>query len=691
MSEKIEGSNKKSVNNIHRDYTNTDLVLGEPQGLLDTVHILHPELEELFIKAKSQMWSGKGEFDFSPCLKEFAKQDDNADLMIDTISYQYQADSLVAKSLLPIMAPFITNSEMNCAFAFNTAMECLHPDHEIYIKGKGWASIKDVNQGDEVLQYDLENGTISYGTVSSRIEKYNSSDYLISFKDQRHYHQIVTPNHRMVAQNTRKDCNTSVQFIVAEKLPITSSYRVILTGKKTGSLVELTPLDKLKIAFQADGTAGYYVERNNSQRIRFAFNKERKHKQLLEILNECNFEFSVTTTKALKYVTYIYVPSNIFASFDKEFSWVDLDNMDYKYARDFIEETLKWDGTHRKHTGKCAIGAYQNTRKRAIDVVSTIASFAGYRNSISKYTDRRHSFGERPYYAVNVVDRTSIQTYSMERECIPYTGKVYCVTVPTGAFLTRLNGRISVTGNCEHSIAYSEMIKTSFTDPEAILKKIIESQETADRMSKVEDVLEELYQAGLKYSAGDMSKDEAFPIVYRGMTAIYLLERIQFIASFAITFGLGEAGLFLPIANCVKKICADEIGVHSLVDEYVLREMRKMKYWKDQPKEFHDNIIEIIDDVERIEIEWTDFIFKDRIIVGLTPELVKDWVRFNVQMLKQSMDLPFEVKVKENPLPWMNNWLSLNKFQNAPQEIEKSDYAVGAMRDDLDDGEDFDV
>ena len=367
MSEKIEGTNKKSVNNIHRDYKNADLVLGEPQGLLDTVHILHQELEDLFIKAKSQMWSGKGEFDFTPCLKEFAKQDDNADIMIDTISYQYQADSLVAKSLLPIMSPFITNSEMNCAFAFNTAMEC------------------------------------------------------------------------------------------------------------------------------------------------------------------------------------------------------------------------------------------------------------------------------------------------------------------------------------EHAIAYSEMVKTSFTDPEAILKKIIESQETADRMSKVEDVLEELYQAGLKYGVGNMSKDEAFPIVYRGMTAIYLLERIQFIASFAITFGLGEAGLFLPIANCVKKICADEIGVHSLVDEYVLREMRKMKYWKHQPKEFHDNIIEIIDDVERIELEWTDFIFKDRTIVGLTPELVKDWVRFNVQMLKQSMDLPFEVKVKENPLPWMNNWLSLNKFQNAPQEIEKSDYAVGAMRDDLDDGEDFDV
>lgn len=684
---------KKLVNNINRDYHNSDLVLGEPQGLYDTIHCHHKPLEQLFNQAKSQIWSGSGEFDFSPCLKEFAKQDDNAELMMDTISYQFQADSLVAKSLLPIMSPFITNSELNGTFAFNTYMECLHPDHEVYIKGRGWVSIKDVSVGEEILQYDLETELVTYGTISNYIEKYNSSDYLISFKDQRHYHQIVTPNHRMVAQNTRHDCDTSIRFIPAEKLPINLNYRVILSGKKIGTLNELTPLDKLRIAFQADGTAGYYVERNNSQRIRFGFNRERKYNQLIEILNECGFEFSVHTSKALKYVVYIYIPIEIYNTFDKEFSWVNLDDMDYKYARDFVEETLKWDGTKRNHKGKYSLGAFQNTRKKAIDIVSSIASFAGYMNSISTYTDRKTSFGARPYHAVNFVNRTSIQTYSMERECISYTGKVYCVTVPTGAFLTRLNGRISVTGNCEHAISYSEMVRTSMPDPEGALKRIIESQETADRMSIVEDVLEELYQAGLKYGAGKMSKEEAFPIVYRGMTAIYLLERIQFIASFAITFGLGEMGLFLPIANCVKKICADEIGIHSLTDEYVLSEMRKMKYWNDweDNQEFQEGIQKMIDDVERIEMEWTDFIFKDRTIVGLTPELVKDWVRFNVQMLKQSMDLPFEVKVKENPLPWMNNWLSLNKFQNAPQEIEKSDYAVGAMRDDLDDGEDFDV
>lgn len=247
---------------------------------------------------------------------------------------------------------------------------------------------------------------------------------------------------------------------------------------------------------------------------------------------------------------------------------------------------------------------------------------------------------------------------------------------------------------CIHAESYSEIVRNGYPDPEEAIEKIAKSAETFQRFSKVVDALTELSQAGRDYVNGFITKEQAFPILYKGMTAIYLLERINFIASFAITFGLGEMGMFLPIANCVKKICADEIGIHAVFDEYCLRHMREdMHYWQDwkDNKQFQQEIIELIDGTEKDEENWTDFIFKDRTIVGLTPELVKDWVRFNVQMLKQSMDLPFEVKVKENPLPWMNNWLSLNKFQNAPQEIEKSDYAVGAMRDDLDDGEDFDV
>lgn len=677
---------KKSVNNIHRDYTNADLVLGEPQGLLDTVHIMHPELEELFITAKSQMWSGKGEFDFSPCLKEFARQDDAADLMIDTIAYQYQADSLVAKSLLPIMAPFITNSEMNCAFAFNTAMECLHPDHEVYIKGKGWVSIKDAKQGDEVLQFVPQTTTLEFAPVLGTVAKENSQDHIFILKDQRHFEQHVTPNHRIPYKRTSKAID-NVLFTEANKLNIgDTNIQIFLSAYKIGTIKNFDCYDKFWIAYQADGLSNDSSGRSGYKILRFRVKKERKSEELRKIIMECGYEYSYKFCNKNYHHYNIKVPIDDLRAEPKSFGWVNLDGADASWAESFINELHKWAGHQRDD---CVSGCvYFNNNLKAIEVVENLACFAGHRcQRVVRNSNESH---RATSYLLNIRSHNVKNTIHMTKTTVPYTGMVYCIRVPSGAFLTRINGRISITGNCEHAIAYSEMVKTSFTDPEAILKKIIESQETANRMSKVEDVLEELYQAGLKYSADNMSNDEAFPIVYRGMTAIYLLERIQFIASFAITFGLGEMGMFLPIANCVKKICADEIGVHSRVDEYVLREMRKMKYWKDQSKEFHDNIIEIIDDVERIEMEWTDFIFKDRTIVGLTPELVKDWVRFNVQMLKQSMDLPFEVKVKENPLPWMNNWLSLNKFQNAPQEIEKSDYAVGAMKDDLDDA-DFDA
>jgi ribonucleoside-diphosphate reductase beta chain len=38
----------------------------------------------------------------------------------------------------------------------------------------------------------------------------------------------------------------------------------------------------------------------------------------------------------------------------------------------------------------------------------------------------------------------------------------------------------------------------------------------------------------------------------------------------------------------------------------------------------------------------------------------------------------------DNPLPWMNNWLSNDHVQVAPQEVEISSYLVGAIKSDID-------
>mgnify|MGYP000939045200 CR=1 FL=1 len=694
MSEKIEGSN---ILNLDRDYRkNNYIFLGEPNGLYDTVHCAHPFLKDLFTRAISQNWRSD-EFDFTPCLKEFAKKDDAADVMLDTIGSQWEMDSSVANALMPLLAPFITNSEAGGVTAFNTYMECLTPDHEVFIKGKGWTFINEVSKGDIVLQFDPNTNFLEFVEVQATIAKKNSSDYVWKFRTPVHFSQVVTPNHNMIVQYNSSTINASgIKKIIADDAPVgVTRYEYLLSGVKVGAKTNLTPKEKLWIAFQADGSyadSKYDGSRTGCKPLKFAFKKLRKQNDLREIIRDCGYEYSEYQTKN-GYIGFIVkVPVEEFIETGKTFGWVNLDEVSAEWCKAFVGELYKWDGCdRRKPNGKCLV-TYSTSSRDCLSIVQTIAHFAGYRTNITTIASGKRP--DRISFQLNITDSYKINGLAMTKEKIPYIGNVYCITVPSGAFIVKHNNRISISSNCVHAESYSEITRNGYPDPEEALNKIAASAETFQRFSNVVAALHELSQAGRDYIDGKITKEQAFPILYKGMTAIYLLERINFIASFAITFGLGEAGMFLPIANCVKKICADEVGIHSIFDEYCLRHMREdMHYWQDwkDNKEFQAEIIELIDSTERDEERWTDFIFKDRTIVGLTPELVKDWVRFNVQMLKQSMDLPFEVKVKENPLPWMNNWLSLNKFQNAPQEIEKSDYAVGAMRDDLDDGEDFDV
>lgn len=50
-------------------------------------------------------------------------------------------------------------------------------------------------------------------------------------------------------------------------------------------------------------------------------------------------------------------------------------------------------------------------------------------------------------YSVHIGDRKYVTIQPRNFSTVPYSGMVYCLTVPTGAYVTRRNGRMAVTGN----------------------------------------------------------------------------------------------------------------------------------------------------------------------------------------------------------------------------------------------------
>ena len=683
---------KGLFNTEKSDYTKNPLFLGEDLGLHDSVNIQYPELEALYRQAVAQNWSDK-EFDFSRDAKQFAENSTEAQMMIDTIATQWEMDSVASRSMLSLLAPFITNTELYELVAFNSYIECLTPEHEVFKKGEGWVQIPNIKAGDTVLQFNPETEALEFVEVTNTIEKEYKDDIVVFGNKMGHYYQATTKGHRMLVKNNYGYKKDKFEFVEAKDVNYHGRNSTYVSGFKKGEKDTLTWKEKLWIAFQADGSypslgngdGKYNGKRSGSIVIRFGFKRDDKKENLEYIVSQCGYKMTKTEDSREGYTHYyVYVPVEEYIYTGKTFGWIDLDNVSSSWCKDFIHELYKWDGCNRKKSevNRCLV-TYTTTQEECADIVTTIAHFAGYRakHSIFPQTGK----GTKEVHQVTISDRMILVGNSITKEYVHYDGKVHCITVPSGAFLVRHDNRISVTGNCVHSGTYSEIVRNAFPDPKAVIDDILSKEDAMTRATLIGQVMEELYVVGHKFALGQLTKEEVFPTLYKGIVALFLLERGQFVASFAITFALGEAGMFQECAAAIRKVCADEVQIHASADVVMLRELRKMGFWEDYKdnEEFQSSINAFVEEVYQGELLWTEQLFKDRgSLCGLSCQDIKDWVTFNFQIIRQELDLPVEITIKENPLPYMEKWMTLNALQQANQETTSLAYLLDATKDD---------
>lgn len=235
-----------------------------------------------------------------------------------------------------------------------------------------------------------------------------------------------------------------------------------------------------------------------------------------------------------------------------------------------------------------------------------------------------------------------------------------------------------------HAATYSEIVRNSFDDPREILDEILKVEQAMDRLTKVAEVFSEGYIISHKYAIGQAEKSqETYNVLFKMIAALFVLERIQFMASFAITFAICDTGLFQPIGKAVQKIAQDELEIHVELDKAVLRhEMANSKYGKIAIKQCSEDIKQLIDQVVESEFAWVDYMFSEgRELVGLNADVLKRWVLFCAKDVYNFFDLKSEYTLpRDNPLKFMENWLDISKTQPSPQEQDNAQYKVGIMR-----------
>ena len=261
-----------------------------------------------------------------------------------------------------------------------------------------------------------------------------------------------------------------------------------------------------------------------------------------------------------------------------------------------------------------------------------------------------------------------------------------------------------------HSRSYTHIIRNIVNDPSIVFDDIVENPEIQKRAKPIAKYYDDLILESQLYQlhgndvwyrqnedgyvvvansrdelmTGDWKNVTLFELkrkLYLCIQSINALEAIRFYVSFACSFNYAERGLMEGNAKIIKLIARDE-ALHLTGTQHILNIMAS---GIDDPdfaqiaEDCKEESIQLFQEVVEQEKEWAKYLFKDGSMVGLNEEILTQYVEYiaNIRMNAIGLGTPYETK--NNPIPWINAWLTSDNVQVAPQEVEISSYLVGQI------------
>lgn len=360
---------------------------------------------------------------------------------------------------------------------------CFKEDTEV-LTVEGWKKIIDVKLEDKVAI--LDNDNVKYENPS-QLHEYNYEGKLYELKSQL-VDLTVTPNHKMYIKkrnakefglfeaqdifgkrvNYKKNINNFVpENWIGNKFVI-PSYTEKTRSKKERNEIIVNMNDWL--TFFGIWIAEGYVDGNNTV---IATNKLRVREELDKVIPNMGFKIC----KRVNGNTYTICDIQV-ADYMKQFSVGALHKFlpewTWKLNKEQCQLLLKSMELGDGHTEKSNTRHYYTSSKQLCEDVSRLALHAGYSTYVrvpkGKEAGMQVQFKERDgslrlvtttadNYSITIIKNKNepqvnhghtLTQNGQTENWIDFVGKVYCLTVRTGVFLVRQNGKPVWSGNSKH-------------------------------------------------------------------------------------------------------------------------------------------------------------------------------------------------------------------------------------------------
>jgi len=326
--------------------------------------------------------------------------------------------------------------------------ECFTPDVEILTE-KGFVRFDKLEKGIVCAQFDTANSNISFVQPTEYICKDHAGP-MIKLRSDTMCDLDMTPQHELVLRYNkefRKEAVATVSLSSLKTIPAAGISAFEGTD-------ELTPSERLMIAFQADGSF-HNTKTNGRHTLSFSFKRERKIQRFLKLIQDGGFDWSEVKTKAgyRRFLVFDIAGSSKLLKDNFQ-----LDKISYIKAKNFISEIVEWDGSKISKT----INYYSSKEKANTDFVQSVCILANYRSNLITQSNNRKPSYSTMYRLYISLTKSDIEAQSLNKTEFNYKGKVYCVRVPKGNIIVRRNGKPLVIGNCHCLSQWSDNFRSSY-------------------------------------------------------------------------------------------------------------------------------------------------------------------------------------------------------------------------------------
>lgn len=259
-----------------------------------------------------------------------------------------------------------------------------------------------------------------------------------------------------------------------------------------------------------------------------------------------------------------------------------------------------------------------------------------------------------------------------------------------------------------HSRSYTHIIRNIVNNPAIIFDDIIKNENIRDRAGDIAFYYDDLIRSTMllaQFGVGEhvingetvvVNLREMKKKLYLCLMSVNILEAIRFYISFACSFAFAERKLMEGNAKIIRLIARDE-ALHLTGTQHMLNLMRS---GQDDPEfaeiaaEVNEQCHDMFREAAEQEKKWAEYLFKDGSMIGLNRDILVQYVEYITNIRMSAVGLkPAFPNAKNNPIPWINTWLSSDTVQVAPQEVELSSYLIGQINSDVsgDDLNDFEL